>query len=133
MADIPFNLRGVYSFDVYASALLGTNYKNVTVMAVMDAATANREIDIQALHAQIYPTLPAGTPNRAVDYDYVKIKTTAGNTTILGMAWINPVTVVQVQSSTITVVIGGVSASDQTRIKNALLQNGFNNISITVS
>lgn len=127
-----FNLRGVYSFDVYPTALLGTLFKNVTILAVMDAATASREIDIYALHAQIYPMLPNGSPNKATDYDYVKIKTTAGHTTILGMVWINEATIVQVTSSTITAVIGDVSASDLVRIRNALIQNGYQNIALSI-
>lgn len=132
MSIINFVLRGVYSFDVFPAALLGTDYKNVTVLAIMDAATANREIDIQALHAQIYPMLPVGTPNDPYGYDYVKIKTTAGNVTILGIAWINDTTVTLVQSNTITAVIGNVSAVDVLRIRNALIQNGYNNIALSI-
>jgi hypothetical protein len=132
LSIINFVLRGVYSFDVFPAALLGTDYKNVTVLAIMDAATANREIDIQALHAQIYPMLPVGTPNDPYGYDYVKIKTTAGNVTILGIAWINDTTVTLVQSNTITAVIGNVSAVDVLRIRNALIQNGYNNIALSI-
>lgn len=127
-----FILRGVFNFDTYAAAILGTNFRNVTVLAIMDANTANRELDIQAMHLQVFPTLPTGTPNDPFGYDYVKVKTPSGQTTILGMAWINAATVVQVQSNTITAVISGVSASDASRVRDALVQNGFNNLAITV-
>ncbi|EKD22624.1 MAG: hypothetical protein ACD_84C00035G0004 [uncultured bacterium] len=132
MLSINFALRGTYSFDAHAAALLGTNFKNVTILAIMDADTASREIDIVALHKQIFPLLPAGTPNDPRSYDYVKIQTTAGHTTILGMAWINETTVTQITSTKITAVIGNVSATDAIRVKNALLQNGFKDIAITV-
>ncbi len=134
MLDTPaFTLRLVYNFDLYPVALLGAGYSNATIMAIMDTATANREIDTVALHAQIYPTLPAGScPNDPNGYDYVKIKTTTGQTTILGLPWINPQTVVLVDSKTIVATISNVSASDVARINNALVANGFNNVSIVI-
>jgi len=130
--DIAFQLRQVYSFNVYPSALLSTSFTNVTIKAIMDPISAAKEIDIYALHAQIYPTLPVGTPNDPMAYDYVKIQTTAGNTTILGMAWIDANTVTLVTANTITAVISSVSAADINRIKNALTQNGFSAISLSI-
>ena len=131
--DINFKIRSVYSFDVYPTALLGTSYNNVTVLGIMDPTSAAKEIDIQALHVQMFPTLPVGTPNNPTEYDYVKILTTAGNVTILGMAWINAATVTLVNSNIITATIGNVSAADVNRITNALVQNGYSNISLQIS
>lgn len=125
-------IKQVYSFDVYPVALLGNNFKNVTIVGVMDQEQANREIDTQALHIQVYPTLPAGTPNRPDGYNYVKIKFPSGNTTILGMAWIKDSTVVQVSTSTITAVISNVAPTDVSRLRDALIQNGFSNIQLSV-
>jgi hypothetical protein len=132
MPDINFILRSVYNFDLYPVALLGSGYKNATIMAIMDMATANQYIDAQAQHVQVYPTLPAGTPNDPNGYDYVKILTQTGETIVLGMAWINAATVTLVQSNTIRAVIGNVSAADVPRIKNALVQNGYNDVTLTI-
>ena len=129
----PFEIRKVYSWDVYPAALLGTNYKNVTVLAIMDRDTANKEIDTQALHVNFFPSLPAGTPNDPNGYDYIKIRTTAGQTTILGIAWINLASVTVVDSRTITVKISDVGAADITRVRNALVQNGFGSLDISIS
>ena len=133
MPDIAFTLRGVYSFDVYPAALLPTSFNNVTIMAIMDTATANQYIDTMAMHVQVYPTLPAGTINDPNGYDYVKVQTATGNTAILGMAWINPSTVQLIQSSTITAVITNVSAADIPRIQNALAQNGYDSINLSIA
>jgi hypothetical protein len=132
LADINFQLRQVYSFNVYPTALLSTDFSNVTIKAIMDPISAGKEIDIYALHAQMYPMLPPGSPNSAEDYDYVKIQTTAGNTTILGMAWIDANTVQLVQASTITAVISNVSAVDMNRILNALVQNGYSAVNLSI-
>lgn len=130
---INFNIRGIYSFNVFPSALLNTSFNNVTIMGIMDPESASKEIDIVALHAQVYPSLPVGSPNNPKAYDYVKIKTTTGQVTILGLAWIDPASVAQVSSSTITAVIGGVSAGDVTRIRNMFAQNGYNNVNISIN
>lgn len=127
-----FALRQVYNFDVYASDILGAGFKNARVLAIMDRETANREIDTQALHIQIYPQLPNGWPNTPDAYDYVKILTSANNTTILGLAWIKADSVELVGTRVITVNIGNVNNSDIPRVRNALIQNGFTNLQIAI-
>lgn len=126
-------LKQSYSFEVYPAALLGNGFQNATVMAILDQETANREVDTQALHVQVYPTLPVGTPNNPADYDYVKLKLANGSTTILGIPWIKQDTLTQVSTSTITAKIAGVSAADLPRVRNCLIQNGFNNLDLSVS
>ena len=132
LPDINFQLRQVYSFNVYPTALLTTSFTNVTIKAIMDPISAAKEIDIYALHAQVYPSLPVGAPNDPTAYDYVKLQTTAGNTTILGMAWIDASTVALVQANTITATISNVSAADMNRVMNCLVQNGFQAVSLSI-
>ncbi len=130
---INFQLKQVYSFSVHPVAVLGNNFNNVTIVGLMDQDQANKEIDTQALHVQVYPYLPTGTPNRPDGYDYVKIKFPSGDTSILGLAWIKEDTVTKIVSSTINVKLGNVSPADVTRVRNALVQNGFNDIEISVN
>lgn len=127
-----FKLRRTYTFDVYPVAILGNDFKNVTVVAILTQEQANKEVDTNALHVQVFPYLAPGTPNRADGYDYVKIRFPSGTTTVLGMEWIKEDSVVQTTATTITVKIGDVDPSDYSRIRSALLQNGFNNIAISV-
>ena len=133
MSDINFKLRGAYTFSVYPSALLGTTYNNVTVLSIMDPSSAGKEIDVQALHAQVFPTLPPGAPTKYDGYDYIKIQLSTGQVTILGIAWIVPSTITLITSSTITVTINNVSASDMPKILNALVQNGYNDVILSIN
>lgn len=128
----PLSIRTVYNFQVYPSSIIPTEFKNVTVLAIMDRDTASKEIDTEALHVQVYPFLPSGIKNDSNSYDYVKIKTNTGNTIIIGMAWIKEDTIEVVTSSKITIVVSDVSASDVTKIRNILVQSGYtvNEISI---
>ena len=133
MSDLNLQIRSVYNFEVYPVPILGNNFKGVTVLALMDRETAAKEMDPQAMHINVYPYLPAGTPNDPNGYDYVKIKTTANIVTILGLAWIKPESVQLVSSQTVTVKIGNVSANDIPRIRNALVQNGYNALDLSIS
>ncbi|HET6893640.1 MAG TPA: phage DNA polymerase-associated SH3 family protein, partial [Pyrinomonadaceae bacterium] len=65
--------------------------------------------------------------------EYIKIRTQAGDTQIIGLAWVNPATVQLVESVVVNVKIGNVAVADVPRIRNALVMNGFNSIEITVS
>lgn len=126
-----FNIGDIVNFDVYPTAILGSGYKNVTVESIINYNTAKRlGFDADAVHANVYPTLPAGTPNKASDYLYLVIKHVSGNTEILGLPWINEATLVQVQYTTVRVLVPNAGAADIEKISKALLSNGFTPSSI---
>lgn len=129
----PFELKKVYSFDVFAPSILGTEFKNVTILSIMDYETALQQADIPAIHTNVYPDLPSGLPDDPSQYDYVRIRTASGVATILGIPWIDLDTVELVESRRMTVKIEGVSSADVERVRIALVQNGFNNIEITLN
>ena len=126
----PFELKKVYNFDIYPAILLGNDFQNVTIMAVMDFESANQLADLSARHVNVYPHLPPGTPDDPSMYDYVKVKMPSGENTILGIPWINLDTLTLVQSLTIVATIDGVSGADVERVRVALVQNGYNNIDV---
>ncbi len=72
--DIQIGQR--FSFEVYPSAILGNNFQDVRLEGIVSARTAAAYgVDIQALHANVYPTLPAGmAPNDPIQYPYVRIQ-----------------------------------------------------------
>lgn len=125
--------RQTYSFDVYPTAIIGSNFKNVTVASTMTREEANREIDTVAMHIQCYPSLPAGTPNDPDAYDYVKLKLPNGSSTIIGMAWIKPETIQLVDARTVSVKISNVTAQDLVKIKAALVQNGYSSLELSIA
>jgi len=132
--DNVFTIGGVYNFNVYPVALLGNVFHGVTIKAIMDCDTANATgVDTAAMHVSVYPQLPPGTPNDPKGYDYVKVSMPGtGETTIIGLAWIDPTTVTLVESQTVIVTIPNVSASSIPRILNALAQNGFNGATASI-
>lgn len=118
-------LQGIYSFEVYPIAILGTAFKNVKVLSILDPETAEASgLDIRAMHAQVYPSLPASTPNDPTKYNYVKVKLPSGQNQILGMAWIVENTIESVSLGKFIVELDNIASSEQQSIINALTANG---------
>lgn len=127
-----FEVSHSYSFDVYPSNVLGTGFRNCTVLAIMDHDTAAAQVDTVALHTQVYPYLPTGTPDDPTVYTYIKVKLPNGDITILGMPWINLETIQEVTRTTITATIRDVSANDLDKIRRILEANGYDNLRLDI-
>lgn len=128
----PFIVNGKYSFEVFPVAILGNDFKNVTIMGIVNPSIAQSFLDIEASHVQMYPYLPSGTPDNARGYDYVMLKTLSGETTVLGLPWINQTTIVSVESGTMLVEIIEVTSQDIQRVSDALIANGFHKFNISM-
>lgn len=122
----------VLSFDVYPSAILGTDFNDVTVLATLDKDTANLWIDADSMHINIYPTLPPGVPDDPNQYQYVKLRHTNGSISVIGIPWIRAQTVEVSQRGTLTILIEGATAEDRERVVRALSANGYRAAKVTL-
>lgn len=127
-----FAIDDVISFNVYPSAILGSSFTRVKVLALLDAETAKLfGIDPVALHAAIYPTLPAPdkvTYKKYTDYKYIKVKLPNGTITALGLPWINMASVVVVTSATARFTVGLDTPVEADEIVALLAANGWHNV-----
>lgn len=124
------NLGDTVSFDVYPSSILGTKFSNCKVLAFLDMDSATQWIDPVAMHVNVYPTLPKGTPNKASGYNYVKVKLANGTVTCVGDPWIKAETIKVITSSKIQIIVEDTGPDDVQRLANILQQNGYSNISV---
>lgn len=115
----------ILSFEVYPAAVIGTRFDDVKVMGVFDSETARIWIDPEAMHANVYPTLPDGTSDDASQYQYVKLKHLNGNVSILGLPWIREDTIQISEKGTLTLKVEDVGPADRDRIIKALAANGY--------
>jgi len=129
-----YQIGSTYSFSVYPVAQLGNNFQNIQVLALLDATTVQQlGVDIWAMHKNIYPTLPAGTPNDPTQFQYLRIKLQSGTSTIIAIPWINDSTVELVSAQTLDVKIYNVDpATWIPRVQLALAQLGLNNVQVSV-
>lgn len=120
MAQITVNdlkPRDVISFEVYPLAILGNNFKNVTVDAVLSANTVSiLGFDFAATHAMVYPSLPPGTPDDGTQYDYLRIIFESGEPTYIGIPWIRPDTLTKVAGTTLTLIFNNIDNTRKDRI-----------------
>lgn len=99
--------------------------------AIMDAATAALYgVDTPALHANVYPTLPAGTSNRHDGYAYAKLTTPAKTTVVVGLPWIKSDSVQLVDSIRAVVEVENLTVDKLRLLRDVLLANGFTSIKI---
>jgi hypothetical protein len=121
-----FKISGMYSFEVYPVSVLGTAFKNVKILAIIDQETAEASgLDTKAMHALVYPSLPSSTPNDPNKYNYIKIKTPSGQTQLIGLAWIVANTVQVVNLGKFTIEVDNESSGSQSKLLDALAANGF--------
>ncbi len=119
-------LESTVSFDLYPVQLLGTGIKNAKVLGIFNAATAMRlGFDAPAIHSAVWPTLPPGTPNGYDKYHYLYLKLPSGQTTFIGLPWINETTYVEEMVRNIAIFIEGISPDQQNLAIQALSANGF--------
>lgn len=124
-SDLPTGT--VVSFDTFAPAILGTEFKDCTVMCHLDAETVRLlGFDPAARHANIYPSLPTGqVPNDHTAYLYVKLRTINGATEYVGLPWIRKETVRARQVRTATLVFEDVGPEDVQEIIEQVSAAGY--------
>ncbi|QVD49125.1 hypothetical protein LUCX_55 [Xanthomonas phage vB_XciM_LucasX] len=119
-------LETTVSFDLYPASYLGTSVKNAKVVALVNAATAIRlGFDPVALHAAVYPTLPPGTPNRYDGYQYLILRTTAGQEILIGVPWIKESTWVEEVINNVTFYCENLTPDQRARAVQALSAIGI--------
>lgn len=115
------------SFEVYPSTILGTDFKGVKILAILDAATtAFYGFDAAAMHANVYPMLAGtGTPNDYTAYSYVLLAMPSGQKQVIGIPWIKDSTFVISQQRTVQFSIDNINDTDVTKILAVLSANGY--------
>ncbi|WP_257292017.1 phage DNA polymerase-associated SH3 family protein [Endozoicomonas sp. ONNA1] len=126
------SLGDTVSFTLYPAGIIGTVYDHCRINALLDAQTARQFIDIDALHANVYPTLPEGTINDPSGYLYLKVKLPSGIDSVVGMNWIDQGTLIRHESMTATFTVDNVDTTDIEKIKLALSANGFVGVNYTI-
>ena len=129
---LPFELNSVYSFNTVAPAILGLEFKRVTVLGVLSYSVANTFINIETNHINIFPYLPTGTVNDPKTYQYLLIKTETGENTVLALPWIDLDSVTQVTSQSLVLTVNNINNTDTTKIRDAMIMLGYNNFTISV-
>ena len=83
------------------------------------------------MHRRVYATLPAGVPDDASSYMYLKLTFPDASVYYVGIPWIVTGTIAVVQNSVYTVRIEDDRVDIEALIKSVLTGGGITNVSIT--
>lgn len=117
-----------YTFSTVAPTMLGAEYKNVKVKALLDSNEAIKHRDITTLHNNmkaIVPTLP-----QLNDCTFVLFETTNNEKLLLALEYIDIYSIVEVATTNIRVDIPNSDSDTISLIRNRLLELGITNFNI---
>ena len=124
LSEIPTGTR--ISFDVYPAMVYGSAFRNVVFNGKFSASVAMQlNIDIAALHSNVYSSLPTSTPDDATAYDYFSVTLPTGDDVIMGVPYMNANSLTIADGRKVVVYLDDVTNSDMERLNNALSANGF--------
>ena len=127
-----FTLGSVYSFNTYASAILGT-FEKVKAYGIVDYQLAKQFIDPATMHANVYGSLPAGeVVNDHTKYYYLILTQANGENTALGLPWIDTASIQLIASTTVYITVDNAGSDDLPAIREALSINGFNSVDVRI-
>jgi hypothetical protein len=109
-----------YDFSVYANSTLGTSYKNVRLVSILDYQTALRFSNVPLQHRHIFPYLPQGTPSDATKYTYYLFRTATGQEVVLADVWIMDQTIVQTTGVNQTLVLRNITTGQLAIVRDQL-------------
>ena len=113
------------SFRIFPNTVVGETFNYCSIRAILDYDTVLNFIDIDALHANVYPSLPNDVPNNPCEYSYLKILQPSGQYDYIGLPWVDTSSIVVHGESTIQFSIENVNAQDITKINALLSANGY--------
>lgn len=124
--DLSNLIGSVISLETYAPEYLGTGYRRVKVLSILDHQDAVRYAKIATLHATVLPQLPAGTPSDYTELSYLKIRLNNGEVTALALPWITneSITVVD-EYRRVRIVVDQVSVEEEDKLRRLLTSNNY--------
>lgn len=127
-----FSLNSTITFNLYPASLLGAEISNVKVTAILDYDTARLyRNDLMALHQQVYPYLPSGTPNDPTQYWYIKIIQANGVPTVYGIPWIIDGTVQVFNGTSMQLTLDNLTPAQENQVLRILSAAGFTAINVS--
>lgn len=123
-------LGSVVTFELWPSMIIGNKFEHVKIEGILNFDDANKYIDVAAMHVQVYPTLPGGTPNNPKSYYYLKLRLLSGDATVIGIPWIKEDTFTLISSTSIRFTIPNISHDDEQIIRAQLGAIGYSLVDV---
>lgn len=127
------SIQKTVSFNTHATAILGTNFKRVRVLGILDHESAMNYINVPIMAVNIYPSLPEGTTKNYQNYQYLKLRHSNGETSCIAIEWIDKSTFTIHEGVNIEFRVEDANVADVDRIREILAFNGFEAVSFNLN
>jgi len=124
------NINKVYNFSTLAPAVLGSDFKDMKVIAILTAKEAVKYRDIQTLHNTLKPIITA-LPTSVNDCSYVLFENIDNEKVLLALEYIDMFSIQEVVSTNIRVEIYNTNTDDVSIIRNRFIELGYANVKVT--
>ena len=121
-----FEINKTYNFSTLAPEKLGAVYKNMKVKSILDSAEAGKYSDVYTLHTNLIPVIP-NLPNNITDLVFLLLQNNDGEKTVMAINYIDPDSVILVESVNIRVELTDVSSEDVAIITSRFRELGYFN------
>lgn len=128
-----FEIGKVYTFNTKSPVFLGAVIERAKLKSIVDIDVARTMAPIDQQWAQIYPSLPAGTPNAPSNAIYYVFEGLNKNRVVLADAWVVESSIQVIEHVTITATIPLASLNDVPVVRLALAAAGLKDFVISVS
>lgn len=122
----------IVSFEVFPSGILGSNFKAVKVLSIVDYDTARLYMDVNNLAISVYPLLPVGTPKDYKKYHYLKIQHANDNVECIALPWINNDTIIEHSDVVVIIKVKLDNVNTTDVVRRLLIANNITPLEITV-
>ena len=130
MVQITLEIGKIYTFNTLSPVFLGAVIERAKLKSIVDADTARRFAPIDQLHAQVYPTLPQGSPKDVNSSLYYVFEGQNKTSVVVAGPWIDMTSLEVIEHIDITVRIPQASLSDIEKVRVALAAAGFKDFAI---
>lgn len=109
-----------YNMSLYPIPLLGSSYKNIKLVSILDYDTALKFENVELLCKTAYPYLPEGTSSNFKSYVFYLFKTDTNKNLVLANEWIIQQTIQEITSLNYTLRLNNISTSQLNIVKDQL-------------
>lgn len=128
-----FEIGKVYTFNTKSPVFLGAVIERAKLKSIVDIDVARTMTPIDQLWAQIYPTLPTGTPNTPKASIYYVFEGLNKTRIVVADVWVVESSIQVIEHVTITATIPSASLNDVDVVRLALSAAGLKDFAITIS
>jgi len=119
------SINKYYEFSLYPNTVIGINFKNAKLTAILDYKKAIKFANIDLYQKQIYPYLPPNTPSNHRNYTYYLFEVN-GKDVVIADTWIIPTSIVESQSASYILKLNNISETQLAIVRDQLRVLGIN-------